>query len=559
MNKLISLLTSTLFILAGFLTTELVLPQTAQAQYTVGDDYKLAWSLDPRDDAVLFPRGPAFGARSVLAGMDLDNDGNKEILFSTDETLAPSGPDPGFLDVFLYENNGNDSFEYVWHYTHPDGSNSLPAMAYGDIDSDGNWEIYFGIPTINDDPEDVFIFEAEAGVFPATPTVSLQVRTDGTVDFRPSGFQLVDVDKDGATELIIQSRTGGNRELVVMSLATPQLDAFATFNIEFEAGEAVLGGGGTYDVDVVDFDGDGNNEIWYNTWDNWTMAIFEVTGPDTYALQVELDGVIPVADPGSFNSHDMAFEDYDGDGKMEGYFPMTDGKLYYVDDIADISTMTVADIQTVGTFDATARSRGADVGDLDGDGLTDIVASHGTSEKVSLIEYDGVGNRADSTSYSWSLLLDSSGGTPERYYPMRIANDLDGDGKNEVVLTNLFASEAGQPMIIVLEYTGVPTAIDDLAEVPDGFVLDQNYPNPFNPTTSIEFELPSATAVTVRVYNVMGQLVRTLVDGEMKEAGRHGVSWDGRNASGMQVASGTYVYALEYGKTQMAKTMVLLK
>jgi hypothetical protein len=565
MKKLVSLLSSTGLVLTLFVTVEVVAPQVAQAQYTVGDDYKIAWSLDPRDEPTLFARGlgyanPAFGARSVLAGMDFDGDGNKEILFATDETLAPAGPDPGVLDVFLFENNGNDSYEYVWHYSHPEGSNSLPPIAYGDIDSDGNWEIYFGIPTINDDPEDIFIFEAEAGVFPATPTVSVQPRVDGSLDFRPSGFQVVDVDGDGNTELIVQSRTSGRRELLVMELATPALDAFASFNIEFEAGETLLGGGGTYDVMVVDFDGDGANEIWYNTWDNWSMTIFEATGPDTYVLQADLNGVIPVDDPGSFNSHDMFFDDFDGDGSMEGYFPMTDGVLYYIDSIADISTITVADIQHVGYFDLTGRSRGADVGDLDGDGLTDIVASHGTSEKVSLIEYDGVGNRADSTSYTWNLLLDSSGGTTERYYPMRIADDLDGDGKNEVVLTNLYASDTGQPMIIVLEYTGLVTGIeDDYAEIPDRYILDQNYPNPFNPTTSIEFELPTAATVSIRVYNVMGQLVRTLVDGQMKEAGRHGVVWDGRNASGARVASGTYVYTLEYGASRKARTMILLK
>ena len=61
MNKLISLLTSTLFLLMLFATAETFLPQQAQAQteYTVADDYKLAWSLDPRDEPGLFARGLA--------------------------------------------------------------------------------------------------------------------------------------------------------------------------------------------------------------------------------------------------------------------------------------------------------------------------------------------------------------------------------------------------------------------------------------------------------------------------------------------------------------------
>ncbi len=465
MRKMATGFITLLFVLTLFAGTAVFVPDTAQAQYapTLGDGFKMSWTLDPRDYPELFTRGPAFGARSVHVGMDFDRDGKREVLFTTDETLAPGGPDPGFLEVFLYENDGNDNYTHVWHYTHPEGSNSLPPVTYADIDNDGNWEIYFGVPTINNDPVDVFIFEAdENGVFPAEPTLTLVITEDGAADFRPSGFVIDDIDGDGKKELAIQSRKGGNRELVILSLATESLDEFASFSEEFRAGEDVLGGGGTYDIEVTDFDDDGKKEIWYNTWDNFTFTVFEADSADSYSLQLELDGIFPERDPGSFNSHDMYFVDADGDDKLEAWFPMTNGVLYFLDDTDDVSTITADSFVRVGQFAEGGRSRGGSVGDIDDDGKWDIIATHGRNEKVSRIEFSGIGSPADSSNYEWTIIVNSEGEPTERYYPPRIAPaDMDGDGLKEIFLTNLYASEAGQPIIVVIEYD--PASANTLA------------------------------------------------------------------------------------------------
>ena len=89
--------------------------------------------------------------------------------------------------------------------------------------------------------------------------------------------------------------------------------------------------------------------------------------------------------------------------------------------------------------------------------------------------------------------------------------------------------------------------------VPEGYGLDQNYPNPFNPATEIAFSLPNAGHVTVEVFNVAGQRVATLAEGQY-EAGRHVVTWDASN-----VSSGIYLYRLISGDLTQTKKMVLLK
>ncbi len=87
------------------------------------------------------------------------------------------------------------------------------------------------------------------------------------------------------------------------------------------------------------------------------------------------------------------------------------------------------------------------------------------------------------------------------------------------------------------------TAVDVRQVSPTRFALGQNFPNPFNPETRIEFTIPAAAQVTLKVYNLLGQEVRTLVDGPLA-AGSRSIVWDGRNHLGADVGSGLYVYRI---------------
>gem|GEM_PF-3997509 len=90
------------------------------------------------------------------------------------------------------------------------------------------------------------------------------------------------------------------------------------------------------------------------------------------------------------------------------------------------------------------------------------------------------------------------------------------------------------------------------------YQLEQNYPNPFNPSTTIRFALPEAGDVSLKIYNLQGQLVREVVNGHL-ESGRHNAVWDGRNAAGQQVASGLYWYRLRAGSFVQTRKMVLVR
>ncbi len=108
---------------------------------------------------------------------------------------------------------------------------------------------------------------------------------------------------------------------------------------------------------------------------------------------------------------------------------------------------------------------------------------------------------------------------------------------------------------LVLKFTDVITGINQISEiVPDGFSLSQNYPNPFNPTTVISYQLSVSSVASLKIYDVLGNEVATLVN-EKQNAGSYSVDFDGSNFS-----SGVYFYKLKVNENIIdTKRMVLLK
>lgn len=102
----------------------------------------------------------------------------------------------------------------------------------------------------------------------------------------------------------------------------------------------------------------------------------------------------------------------------------------------------------------------------------------------------------------------------------------------------------------------VTSVSDD--KLPYVYDLAQNYPNPFNPETTIRFELANRGRVTVKIFNLMGQTVKTLVD-EVRPAGVHTIRWDGTNDLGTGVSNGVYFYRMKSGDFNKARKMILMK
>ena len=99
----------------------------------------------------------------------------------------------------------------------------------------------------------------------------------------------------------------------------------------------------------------------------------------------------------------------------------------------------------------------------------------------------------------------------------------------------------------------------DIQTTPTEFALLQNFPNPFNPETTIGYELSESADVTLQIYNVVGQVIRTLIASEPQSVGRYQVRWDGMDDRGVPVSSGIYFYQISAGKFQDVRKLMLLK
>jgi hypothetical protein len=118
----------------------------------------------------------------------------------------------------------------------------------------------------------------------------------------------------------------------------------------------------------------------------------------------------------------------------------------------------------------------------------------------------------------------------------------------------VFASDM-EGYLTVLQFTETNTSVfvGEPEQIPNKVVLHQNYPNPFNPTTTIEFSIPQTEFVTVKVYNIVGHEITTLINDELS-TGNHSIQWDGSHQ-----LSGVYFVQIESNGFVQTRKIVLLK
>ena len=160
-------------------------------------------------------------------------------------------------------------------------------------------------------------------------------------------------------------------------------------------------------------------------------------------------------------------------------------------------------------------------------------------------------------------VLEPPTGTDIRYIPFNIAvNDGDGANRDTQIQWSIKGNANGQwwntPaqwMTVAMAGRQSVVATETDPDLPQAIVLEQNYPNPFNPMTSIQFALPDAQRVTLRVFDVLGRPVATLLSGKPLNAGTHTVRFDASS-----LASGVYLYRLGVGDASvLARHMLLVK
>ncbi|MBM4177024.1 MAG: T9SS type A sorting domain-containing protein [Ignavibacteria bacterium] len=246
-----------------------------------------------------------------------------------------------------------------------------------------------------------------------------------------------------------------------------------------------------------------------------------------------------------------------------------DNTIFIVTNVTDVANLTASDFKVLTRLpkNAGGKLRTMQIFDTDKDGKMSLMIAGETNGQIFDVEYKGSGNPALAENWDVNIAFDifqHSGFSPTasptispRLFYGSPANDMDGDGKNEYIVANYrtsFSVWAGDGYLWMIELK-TATDVDNVTASPEGFILEQNYPNPFNPSTVISYRLSVNSYVTLKVYDLLGREIATLVN-EPKQAGEFEIEFD---ASKYGLSSGVYLYQLTAGSFSSTKKFVFLQ
>lgn len=534
-------------------------------EFTTPTTLELVWS-SPRRPGISSGSTP----RWVRTG-DLDGDGAKEIIFP----LTTGSAD---FEVEVYEYTGtNNDYGTAPAFTLP--KDYFSARAVGnfrtnrevgnvyDFDNDGKSELI-----MSNRDHNVYVLGV-SGTFPGFAAWELEGGDPTVVPVNSSKFSIshwhsvpADVDGDGKKEIVnhMWNRWG------LWSIKPRGIDSYsypdtgrANFYREYTTGTygdhvAYMG------IQPADVDGDGKDEI---------AGILYGGDSAYYALYLT-----------SLDRGDT------------GLYNWKTGKSAII--ARDAWTVSG---ETAGSF------WGIGAADLNGNGKTEILLGGTGKYDIVSVEYKGTGSLLDESSYTKKVAYAAA--APMVYAFVNIYDsarvkkdtvrteapfvakmfagfDSNNDGKKEVAVAyqSVYDSitykyyyrgatdtayrldstvkklNTSQINIKVLEYNA--TGLEDRGIsfiTPENYILEPNFPNPFNPSTSIRFELPVDKKISLRVYDMLGREVKTLIDNADYLKGKYSVTWNGTNNAGVTVASGSYIAELRFGNFTKSVKMSLLK
>jgi hypothetical protein len=467
----------------------------------------VAWSLLALTNSVLVAQifAPAVsytvGLRPYnLVSADFDGDGDFDLATTANGAFESDGID----SVCILLNNGAGTFATPVKYSVGDA----PSLIESDLDNDGDIDLAASDYYTNN----VYILlNNGAGVFVLASSFA-----SGGIN----GHKLCATDLDG----------DGDNDLAVPNSGSNNLSVFLNNgNATFSAPVLTITGTRPNAVISADLDKDGDADLVVTNNGAATISILLNNGNGTFATKVDY--------PVRFFPQSPSLADYDGDGCLDLAVPNAGPSTPYV---------SVMMGNCDGTFDPKVdlpgcRPHTIASADFDKDGDIDMAVTNNECNNVSIFLNTGDGTFAP------HFTLPAGIGTQHI-----IAADFDKDGNIDLAASNF--DNNGVPgntvsVFINQTVTSAPTE----SGLPQTYSLYQNYPNPFNPTTAISYQLSAVSNVSLKIFDILGREVATLVNHEMKP-GSYEATWD---AAG--IASGVYLYRLQAGEFTETKKLLLIR
>ncbi|MDN5354510.1 MAG: serine protease [Candidatus Cloacimonadota bacterium] len=436
---------------------------------------------------------------AALAAADLDDNGKMEIVAGTEGN-----------EVLAIDYQGNILFQ-----------NDIGGQVRGnpmisDLDGNGTKEIVTFTLTGNI----VSVLNADGSDYPGFPTTLSSATLASPA--------LADLNGDGYKELITATVTG---QIFALSV---------TDATNIEGWPVSIGMGSWNGPSVADIDGDTHPEVLVGTLQG---KILILNHDGTTAIEKQVGGQVKTG---------IVCADVNNDESLEIAFANTNGEVYLLDSAGNELEGFPVDI-------GAATESTPVMADMDNNGTIDIILGDNSGYLHSI-------DMTGSETPGFPLYYDSALKTSPAL------GDVDNDGDLDIAVANLtsyllvdYKNPTGEVRWPNFKYDAARTgnmggAVGTNPVVTPNLTtnLGDNYPNPFNPVTNIYFSLKQSGNVQLEIFNLKGQLVKTLINSEMSKGG-HTVTWQGKDKNDAQVASGIYLYRLTTDDYSASKKMLMLK
>jgi hypothetical protein len=487
-----------------------------------------------------FPANEAIGGQGI-AWADFDNDGDLDLYVSNG-----SGPNE------LYRREGGGAYQYqaVGADLGVDDPGASRSVAWGDYDADGLLDLYVG----NMDSANRLYHNDGDGF--TEVGVALGVDDIGPCE----GVAFVDFDNDRDLDICVGNAGWDN--LLYENLGGTFAEVGTAWNMS-DSGPA-------RSVSWCDYDNDGDFDVYVSNY-NYTDELYRNTGT---TFQVISSSGLNDAGPGE----SACWADYDLDGDQDLFL----AKYMDTDRLFRNTGGIFTDVGTIAGLDDDGRGLGAAWADMDDDGDPDLcVTSYGGQNRIYRNDLNN-GNNWLKVSLEGVTTNVSAIGARVRVVASTLVQTQDVGGRNGYLSQNdltLIFGLGDQAVVdsVVVRWSGggldiftnvSPSQILQISEGSSTTAVSDRptsalrllggRPNPFNPRTQIHFELPGTETIDLAVFDTRGRRVGSLAQGTWP-AGRHSVSWDGRDKHGRALASGVYLVRLMGEQAAEVQSVTLVR